>query len=189
MKINALIWSLAAGALTLLVCFHYSRRSEQPHPEQAARNDTLPVAFDRAPIRPAAFQSPPQARAADADEEGGEDDELARELWEIHRHGFHLGVAPDAYAKAMKQRLRMEAVATQAMAVARGLGAPTPTWTFIGPMPMKGQKANFGGNLFGPAFDAAGRVSAIAIDPSGNIYVGAASGGVFLSKDGGSTFT
>jgi hypothetical protein len=54
---------------------------------------------------------------------------------------------------------------------------------------MKGQQANFGGNLFGPTFDATGRVSAIAVDPAGNIYVGAAGGGVWLSKDGGAHFT
>ncbi len=112
---------------------------------------------------------------------------LERERWQIQRHGFHLGVPRDAYAKAMNQRLRMEAVSKSASA--RGSVASTPNWTFIGPMPMKGQQANFGGPLFGPTFDAAGRVAAIAIDPSGNIYVGAAGGGVWLSKDHGATFT
>ena len=76
----------------------------------------------------------------------------------------------------------------EALAVRSRAAAPSPFWTFIGPMPMKGQKANFGGNFYGPTFDAAGRVSAIAIDPAGNIYVGAASGGVWLSKNKGATF-
>jgi ligand-binding sensor domain-containing protein len=51
---------------------------------------------------------------------------------------------------------------------------------------------NFGGLFTGPAMTtSAGRVSAIAADPSirGLVYIGAAGGGIWRSSDGGATFT
>lgn len=66
----------------------------------------------------------------------------------------------------------------------------SPAWTAIGPLPLVGNQANFGGVLFGPTFAATGRVSAIAADKqaSGRIFVGAANGGVWMSTNGGLTY-
>ncbi|HEV3112363.1 MAG TPA: hypothetical protein VGY99_17895 [Candidatus Binataceae bacterium] len=171
--------SLFAAALTLTVCWYGLSGLGQPfvsaeivasHPGQRLR------------------QASKAAADVNHQEGGAEDDALAREKWEMERHGFHLGVPPNAYANAMDQRRRMEAV-SMAVRSRAATANSSPFWTFIGPMPMKGQKANFGGNFYGPAIDAAGRVSAVAIDPSGNIYVGAAGGGVWLSKNHGASFT
>ncbi len=71
----------------------------------------------------------------------------------------------------------------------RVLPASGGLWTYIGPTPMLGQQANFAGDTFGPTFSATGRITAIAIDPSGDIYVGAAGGGVWLSTNGGASFS
>ena len=50
---------------------------------------------------------------------------------------------------------------------------------------------NFGGVIVGAPFNATGRMSALAADPAtpGRLFVGAANGGVWMSTDGGSTFT
>ena len=95
-------------------------------------------------------------------------DHRRREWSELARHGFNPSISKTAYANAMTQRLRMEAIANSGTSNAAA-PAVAGTWTFIGPQPMKGQKANFTGDLFGPVFNGSGRVSAIAIDPSGNI--------------------
>jgi hypothetical protein len=183
-KIHPFLWSLFAAGVTLAVCLHYySPDGALGGSRIAAWKSALKVRLRQASIHP----------EADPDQSGPEeteDDELARQRWELQRHGFNLGVPKDAYAKAMNQRLRMEVVSKAAIA-ARGLAAVGPNWEFIGPMPMARQQANFTGlPLYGPIFNAAGRISAIAVDPTTDfIYVGAASGGVWLSKDSGSTFT
>jgi hypothetical protein len=72
---------------------------------------------------------------------------------------------------------------------------PTPTpsppaaWNFIGPEPMTGALPNFGGPIPGATFHATGRVTALAVDPSGQIFLGATGGGVWTSTDGGSHWT
>ncbi|MGO9062120.1 MAG: WD40/YVTN/BNR-like repeat-containing protein [Candidatus Binataceae bacterium] len=182
-KFQPLLWSVFAAGVTLVVCLHYySSNAARTGSSTPSRQSVRKVA-----LRQGAFHSDGDSdRSSHGDRDEGEDDAFAREKWQLERHGFNLGVPPHAYADAMAQRRRMEA---QALAVRSRAAAPSPFWTFIGPMPMKGQKANFGGNFYGPSFDAAGRISAIAIDPSGNIYVGAASGGVWLSKNKGATFS
>jgi hypothetical protein len=66
-----------------------------------------------------------------------------------------------------------------------------PTWQFIGPQPMLNALPNFGGSIPGATFNATGRISALAADPTtpGRLFVRAANGGVWMSTDGGSTFT
>ncbi len=179
MKSKAALWSLLVACLTLLASVYFS----QAHPEH--------FGISPAPVTDAAGRVAAHRTASGGAQpvEAAEDDPMAREEWELQRHGFHLGVPKDAYAKAMNQRLRMEAESTRAMAQGLGAAASPGFWTFIGPMPMNHQKANFGGNFYGPDFNAAGRISALAIDPVGNIYAGAASGGVWLSKNHGTTFS
>src|SRR5579883_2896312 len=100
------------------------------------------------------------------------------------RHGVQFGIPQGAYARAIAQRRGMEKAAAS---VSGALGA-SPAWTFIGPQPILKEQANFGGMLFGSGFNATGRVTSIGVDPSGNIYVGTASGGVWLSTDKGAHF-
>ncbi len=56
------------------------------------------------------------------------------------------------------------------------------SWNFIGPEPITGAQANYGGDKVGPTFVAAGRVTAIAPDPNtqGRIFVGTANGGLWM---------
>ena len=59
-----------------------------------------------------------------------------------------------------------------ALSLLAWLGArPDPAWAlswqFIGPEPITGAQANYGGDRVGPVFDAAGRVTAIALGTPG----------------------
>jgi hypothetical protein len=60
-----------------------------------------------------------------------------------------------------------------------------PTWTELGPSTIPDGQTD---TTVGPAGNVSGRVSAIAVDPSGNIYVGGAQGGVWKSTDGGASW-
>ncbi len=64
----------------------------------------------------------------------------------------------------------------------RPVAAWALNWEFIGPAPITGAQANYGGDLVGSVFDAAGRVTAIAADPNteGRIFVGTANGGLWM---------
>ena len=42
----------------------------------------------------------------------------------------------------------------------------SPTWKFIGPQPMLNALPNFGGAIVGAPFNATGRMSALAADPT-----------------------
>lgn len=71
------------------------------------------------------------------------------------------------------------------------VAGPALTWTFIGPQPMLGEGANFDGVLLGgPIANVTGRITALAVDPRtpGLVFVGAATGGVWMSADGGASF-
>ncbi len=56
------------------------------------------------------------------------------------------------------------------------------TWRGVGPKPIANAQANFDGVLVGPTFNSAGRVTAIAADPTqaGRIFVGTANGGLWM---------
>jgi hypothetical protein len=171
-KFTALLLSSFAAGLTVLVGLYYTGEASIFSRDNAHSPES----------RQSRQSADSRGRTGQA-----QSDALGRGRWEMMRHGFNLGVPRDAYANAMAQRRRMEAAS---MAEIAGRPAAVfPNWTFIGPRPMAGQKANFGGAQFGNTFNATGRISAIAIDPAGNVYVGAAGGGVWLSKNHGSTFS
>ena len=101
------------------------------------------------------------------------------------KRGLQFGVPDNAYQRALGDAGAMASVP-----------AVTPTGTFawntIGPLPMLNNHPNFGGVFTGPPLTtSAGRVSAVAADPTTKnlVYVGAAGGGVWRSTDGGATFT
>lgn len=106
----------------------------------------------------------------------------ARERYWTARRGLLFGLPRGAYAHSVEQMRRMEAVPDAA--------SQSFSWNFIGPEPMQNELPIFGGPLAGgTSFDATGRVTAIAVDPkSGNVLVGAANGGIWISTDGGAAF-
>jgi len=65
--------------------------------------------------------------------------------------------------------------------------AYVPSWTFLGPEPLQ-LKSNFTGTVLGSDFAATGRVSSAAAT-TGLIVAGTANGGVWISTNGGGTFT
>jgi len=104
------------------------------------------------------------------------------------KQGLRFGVPPHALRRAVEEMRRMEA---QIKSRALPAAPPPLTWNFIGPQPMLGEVANFGGVLLGgPIANATGRITALAVDPRtpGLIFVGAATGGVWMSTDGGMNF-
>src|SRR5215469_6213642 len=132
-RISPLLWSALAAALMLLVCFGYGRPS--------ANRLASPKTLHGRTMQSGHLQTRPPldpASVTKGEKREAEDDPLAREQWQLMRHGFHLGVPKDAYAKAMNQRLKMEAESIRAMgrrvaAAEPGFGAPSPGfWTFIG---------------------------------------------------------
>jgi hypothetical protein len=99
---------------------------------------------------------------------------------------------PQARSRAVRA-MRAQEDALRKKALSLGVAGPAllsgPTWTPLGPAPIpNGQVQNSGTEV-----PVSGRVTAIAIDPTdstGNtVYVGAASGGVYRSLDGGATWT
>jgi photosystem II stability/assembly factor-like uncharacterized protein len=108
----------------------------------------------------------------------------------VRKRGLYLGVPAGAYAAAVLDapRLRSSAEAVQPSSGAASSALPL-TWTPVGPTPITNDIAiELGGSV--PLASMTGRISAVAIDPrSGDIFAGAAGGGVWRSVDGGNTFT
>jgi hypothetical protein len=99
------------------------------------------------------------------------------------RHGYSFGVPAHAFAIAeqRKQALTQAALNLNGNSI---LG-----WTLLGPLPIINDEAvELGATA--PLANVTGRITAVAIDPSsGDIFAGAAGGGVWRSIDGGLTFT
>src|SRR5262249_17505219 len=100
------------------------------------------------------------------------DPQSRAEHW-FSRRGLQFGMSTGAYGRAVSQMRVMEA------AQERRRRGDQPKWNFIGPEPMLNALPNFGGAIVGATFNATGRISAIAADPTtpGRLFVGAANGG------------
>jgi photosystem II stability/assembly factor-like uncharacterized protein len=90
--------------------------------------------------------------------------------------------------------LHMEtrAMESRSVAIAAPAATATPMWTALGPLPITNETAIFGGDPIGlPLANSSGRVTAIAVDPttSGRLFIGTAGGGVWMSTNGGTSFT
>ncbi len=111
---------------------------------------------------------------------------LARARYWNSRLGLQFGMPPGATARAVSAMRQMQAATALSTTAASGF-----SWQFIGPQPMNNALPNFGGPISGATFDANGRVVAIAPDPTtgGRLFIGASGGGVWMSTDGGSSFT
>lgn len=132
---------------------------------------------DRAPAR--AERDQPAARVAEAgDKTGGEEEEIReREEWFIRSRGLRDVARPDL--------LRASAVADLAVrraARAAELQALGQVWQPVGPVSMT--MLNW---TMGPV---AGRVAALAVHPTNEdiLYLGTASGGLWKTTDGGSSW-
>src|SRR5262249_59760717 len=108
------------------------------------------------------------------------DPQSRAEHWFLRR-GLQFGMSNGAYGRAVAQMRVMEA--TQA----RRRRGDQPKWNFIGPEPMLNTLSNFGGAIVGATFNATGRMSALAADPTtpGRLFVGAANGGGWEGAGGG----
>ena len=113
---------------------------------------------------------------------------IARAEYWANRRGVQFGVPANALASAVSS---VQATETAGLSSELAPSSVSLSWSFIGPLPIQNVRSNFGGTVFGPGFDATGRITAIATDPTttGRLFVGAANGGVWMSTDGGSTFT
>jgi photosystem II stability/assembly factor-like uncharacterized protein len=109
-----------------------------------------------------------QAREHEPGEGEGEENEGAPDDWFVSQRVTHGGVPAGAGARAAAQANRVGA-----LTAARAPDLARAPWTFVGP-------TNIGG-----------RVLDVVIDPAQptHIWIASASGGVWRSTDGGSTFT
>src|SRR5579872_2458497 len=111
-----------------------------------------------------------------------------REGYLASKHGLQFGVPKHAFAKALTQtRARQRLLASNAKAGVAGVPAVSSTWNFIGPMPMS-EKANYTGSAVGSNMPMTGRLTSVAADATGLIVTGAASGGLWISTNNGTSF-
>lgn len=118
-----------------------------------------------------------------------------REKYLANRRGTAFGVPRDAYANAVAAMHSMESRESEPSAV-EAVTVPaataTPFWTALGPLPITNQVPIFGTDPIGGALaSASGKVTAIAVDPttSGRLFIGTSGGGVWMSTNGGTSFT
>ena len=120
----------------------------------------------------------------------GDGEEIGRSNWLYAQRAYPLPmIPPGARMHALEQLEREEARQRELNAVSAEAAAQL-TWTPLGPMPI-GQGQTFGT----PRVAVSGRVSTVVLDPGYNsttnqtVYLGAAQGGVWRSRDNGVTWT
>ena len=122
-------------------------------------------------------------------EEKGEQAE--RQAWFYDQRSYPTGsIPPGARLEAIRRLRQIDAASRQQHSSglingvpavdALGITMDSANWSLIGPQPTGG----------GTTYVTAGRVSAIAIDPTDNntVYIGGAEGGVWKTTDGGNTW-
>ena len=125
-----------------------------------------------------AFRNP-QSVAGEAGAEQESAAEPAR--WAFHQRAHPLGYIPDgAWMRALRQ---MDAARAARVAATGDGAADSDRWINIGPAPILAKSPYSGRN--------SGRVAAIAVDPRDPQHwlIGAASGGIWDTPDGGTTWT
>jgi uncharacterized protein (TIGR03437 family) len=112
---------------------------------------------------------------------------IRRSNWLYAQRAYPLRmIPPDARTRALEQLARTEAARHELNAAV----AAQLTWTPLGPAPI-GQ----GQTLGTPRVAVSGRISTVVLDPNYNgttnqtVYLGAAQGGVWRSRDNGATWT
>jgi photosystem II stability/assembly factor-like uncharacterized protein len=143
---------------------------------------TLAAHLDADPARPASASFRPGSKRTSRP--------AMRAKYLANRRSTAFGVPPGAYERAVASMRAMEHRGAAASIVP--LAASTPQWSALGPMPISNQTPMFGNDAIGaPLVSTSGRVTAIAADPttSGRLFIGTAGGGVWMSTNGGTTFT
>ncbi|HWQ36843.1 MAG TPA: hypothetical protein VNQ79_28685 [Blastocatellia bacterium] len=131
--------------------------------------------------------------------EGGEAEDESGEIplaadWFLEQRAYPLRTIPEgartrAIEQADRESLRLRQRRVMNAAEASDAAAFGPQWEALGPQPITN------GNTGPVSRPVSGRVSAIALDPNYNgttnqtIYIGAAQGGVWRSRDNGATWT
>jgi hypothetical protein len=113
----------------------------------------------------------------------------ARNEYWMSKQGFAHGVPSGAFANALAQVNEEASSGTLRRLTARDLAASN-SWEFLGPQPINLLTFFATGVSFGQPHTGAGSFTALAVDANtGNIFAGSANGGLYLSTDGGLTFS
>jgi len=130
----------------------------------------------RSQWRPQSFRNDASVRRLDA-------------MYIESKRGTAFGVPRGAYEDAIASMRAMERANSSRAAPA---ATAAPQWTALGPAPIINETPMFGTDpVGGPLANSSGKVTAIAADPttSGRLFIGTAGGGVWMSTNGGTSFT
>ncbi len=135
----------------------------------------------------------PRLTAAQPPIEFDEEGEAPRSNWFYAQRAYPLNAIPNAARMRAIEQLELEEARLKARHAAlfgETDPAQSPAWVPLGPAPI-GQGQTFGN----PRVAVSGRVSTVVFDPGYNgssnqtVYLGAAQGGVWRSRDNGATWT
>lgn len=154
--------------LLLLLAASATRTLAQPTTRESADPDREQRRLERM-LREA------RERSGEREEDEEHEDIQGREEWFAFQRSFPYEHVPVGARAALVEQTRVaaEAMARSTSKAGRALQSATQRWEPIGP------------------FNVSGRIRTIAIDPRDSrvIYVGAASGGIWKTIDGGTTWT
>jgi hypothetical protein len=188
MKLQSLILRNSLFVLTLLLALPAFRAAAQSKPDSAKAAAQAQEKQSKA--QPGLKPLPRNEGDGDLVEEGPEFLKL-RQDWFFKPRAFPIGFIPQgARERALQQKKQMYQREGRFNLLAAPGGAgfiapptgPTSAWFSIGPQATSTA-------LFGPF--TSGRVTAIAVNPSNkdNAYLGGADGGLWITTDGGTTWT
>src|SRR6266850_8348772 len=184
MKLQSLILRNSLLVLTLILAVPAFRAAAQTKPDSAS-------AQEKQSKTQQGFRPLPRNDAGLEEAQEGPEFLRHRQDWFFKPRAFPLGFIPQgARERALQQkaqmyqregRLNLFSVPGGAGFVAPPLG-PTSAWFSIGPQPTS--------SSFFPPFTS-GRVTALAVNPnnSTNVYLGGADGGLWVTTDGGNTWS
>jgi len=184
MKLQSLILRNSLLVLTLILAAPAFRAAAQSKPDSAS-------AQEKQSKTQQGFRPLPRNDAGLEEAQEGPEFLRHRQDWFFKPRAFPLGFIPQgARERALQQkaqmyqregRLSLFSVPGGAGFVAPPLG-PTSAWFSIGPQPTS--------SSISPPFTS-GRVTALAVNPnnSNNVYVGGADGGLWVTTDGGNTWS
>jgi len=171
--LSALVAWLAFDTMGAAAKLHAAKRRADAHSRRAVKR---PSAVSSAP-RGAKGLRRSAAAGASALEGVSEEDPEGRANWFYFKRAYPSGTIPaDARRRAWESRPGVEKERARA-------AAQQQTWTPIGPAPTSSRFPNNWGLT-------SGRINAVAVSPSNPqvVLVGASTGGVWRSSDGGQTF-
>ena len=114
----------------------------------------------------------------------------ARSQYWFSKQGFARGISSGAFTNAIAQVDEAESSGSARKLAASPDVTTTFSWDFLGPDPISLLTYFAPGVTFGSPHTGAGAFTSVAVDSqSGDIFAGSANGGLYLSADGGSTFS